>query len=671
MPNRLANETSPYLLQHSHNPVDWYPWGDEALMRAKSEDKPILLSIGYSACHWCHVMAHESFENEAIASQMNQMFINIKVDREERPDIDHIYMEAVQAMTKSGGWPLTIFLTPDLKPFYGGTYFPPEDRHNLPGFPRVLQAISESYHNHRSEIDQTAGQMAEMLAETTKHISNPEDLTEDIIKQAFLILRNQFDPQNGGFGRAPKFPNPLALEFLLRYYSRYKETEALSIVEITLNKMANGGIYDQIGGGFHRYATDIAWQIPHFEKMLYDNALLSRVYLHIYQITRNKTYAEIAEEILDYVLREMTSPQGGFYGTQDADSEGEEGKYYLWTIDEINQVSGAGTGHRLALYFGASSEGNFEGQNILHRTEHQENKDFILKAKTALLKRRENRVKPGRDEKVLASWNGMMLTTLAEAASILDRPDYRTAAIKNGEFMLELKQTSGKIMHMYSNGKGRIDGFLDDYAQVIEGLLALHTLTLEGKWLDAAVRLNESMVNLFSNPNTGLLSDTDGAQKDLIIRPRNEYDGAVPSAASTAALVVQKIGLISGNPEYKAIAGREINSVKTAMVQYPLGYCNWLCSLDFYLSDPKEVAVFGVRNNPQTKDLVKAINSRWIPNKVVIGFDQTDPEAFINSPLLKERAMKDGQSTVYICQNNTCQSPITDLVKLEEALGKH
>jgi uncharacterized protein YyaL (SSP411 family) len=671
MPNRLANETSPYLLQHSHNPVDWYPWGDEALMRAKSEDKPILLSIGYSACHWCHVMAHESFENEAIASQMNQMFINIKVDREERPDIDHIYMEAVQAMTKSGGWPLTIFLTPDLKPFYGGTYFPPEDRHNLPGFPRVLQAISESYYNHRSEIDQTAGQMAEMLAETTKHISNPEDLTEDIIKQAFLILRNQFDPQNGGFGRAPKFPNPLALEFLLRYYSRYKETEALSIVEITLNKMANGGIYDQIGGGFHRYATDIAWQIPHFEKMLYDNALLSRVYLHIYQITRNKTYAEIAEEILDYVLREMTSPQGGFYGTQDADSEGEEGKYYLWTIDEINQVSGAGTGHRLALYFGASSEGNFEGQNILHRTEHQENKDFILKAKTALLKRRENRVKPGRDEKVLASWNGMMLTTLAEAASILDRPDYRTSAIKNGEFMLELKQTSGKIMHMYSNGKGRIDGFLDDYAQVIEGLLALHTLTLEGKWLDAAVRLNESMVNLFSNPNTGLLSDTDGAQKDLIIRPRNEYDGAVPSAASTAALVVQKIGLISGNPEYKAIARREINSVKTAMVQYPLGYCNWLCSLDFYMSDPKEVAVFGVRNNPQTKDLVKAINSRWIPNKVVIGFDQTDPEAFINSPLLKERAMKDGQSTVYICQDNTCQSPITDLVKLEEALGKY
>jgi uncharacterized protein YyaL (SSP411 family) len=671
MPNRLANETSPYLLQHSHNPVDWYPWGDEALMRAKSEDKPILLSIGYSACHWCHVMAHESFENEAIASQMNQMFINIKVDREERPDIDHIYMEAVQAMTKSGGWPLTIFLTPDLKPFYGGTYFPPEDRHNLPGFPRVLQAISESYHNRRSEIDQTAGQMTEMLAETTKHISNPEDLTEDIIKQAFLILRNQFDPQNGGFGRAPKFPNPLALEFLLRYYSRYKEIEALSIVEITLNKMANGGIYDQIGGGFHRYATDIAWQIPHFEKMLYDNALLSRVYLHIYQITRNKAYAEIAEETLDYVLREMTSPQGGFYGTQDADSEGEEGKYYLWTIDEINQVSGAGTGHRLALYFGASSEGNFEGQNILHRTEHQENKDFILKAKTALLKRRENRVKPGRDEKVLASWNGMMLTTLAEAASILDRPDYRTAAIKNGEFMLELKQTSGKIMHMYSNGKGRIDGFLDDYAQVIEGLLALHTLTLEGKWLDAAVRLNESMVNLFSNPNTGLLSDTDGAQKDLIIRPRNEYDGAVPSAASTAALVVQKIGLISGNPEYKAIAGREINSVKTAMVQYPLGYCNWLCSLDFYLSDPKEVAVFGVRNNPQTKDLVKAINSKWIPNKVVIGFDQTDPEVSINSPLLKERAMKDGQSTVYICQNNTCQSPITDLVKLEEALGKH
>jgi uncharacterized protein len=649
--------------------VDWYPWSEEALKRARSENKPILLSLGYSACHWCHVMAHECFENEAIASLMNEKFINIKVDREERPDLDSIYMEAVQLMTKSGGWPLTVFLTPDLKPFYGGTYFPPEDRAHLPGFPKVLQVVLNAYNNHRSHIEQTAENITGTLINSVKKSAGNEDLNEGILKQAFLILQNQFDNDHGSFGSAPKFANPLALEFFLRYYSRYQEASALKMVELTLRKMAEGGIYDQIGGGFHRYAIDDAWQIPHFEKMLYDNAILSRVYLHTYLLTGNGFYAGIAEETLDYVLREMTSQEGGFYSAQDADSEGEEGKYYLWTLDEINSTLGIGPGQRACRYYGVNFEGNFEGRSILHRTQYDEIPDFIREVKRSLLDVREKRVKPARDEKILASWNGLMLASLAEAGFILDRQDYQTAALKNGLFLINSMFRAKKILHSYRNGDAKIDGFLEDYAQLTDAILFLHELTLEGKWLNVAAKLCEDMTALFLNPQTGLLSDTTAFRSDLILRPRNEYDGVVPSASSTAAHVFQKMALITGNPVYTSIASRELGSVKTGMQRYPLSYCNWLCDLDFYLSAPTEIAVIGSLKNSETRDMMRVLASKWIPNKVLVGLDPADRDPFNNSPLLTERTTIDGRTAVYICQNNSCRAPIMDSGALREALG--
>jgi uncharacterized protein len=666
--NRLIKESSPYLLQHAQNPVDWYPWGEEALKRASSENKPILLSVGYSACHWCHVMAHECFENNAIASLMNEKFINIKVDREERPDIDSIYMEAVQLMTKGGGWPLTVFLTPALKPFYGGTYFPPEDRPNLPGFPRVLKVVSEAYTNHRSDVLSTAEQIAGALIDTAKKSAANEDLNDGILNQAFLLIQDQFDNEHGGFGSAPKFPSPLVLEFLLRYYSRYQENSALKMVEVTLRKMAEGGIFDQIGGGFHRYATDDAWQIPHFEKMLYDNALLSRVYLHAYLITQNQLYSEIAQQTLDYVLREMTSPEWGFYCAQDADSEGEEGKYYTWTIDEVNDALGIELGQRACRYFGVSFDGNFEGHNILHRTEYFEIPDIIGKIKKSLLEIREKRVKPARDEKILASWNGLMLTTLAEAALVFNRQDYKTAALKNGSFLINSMIAGGKIQHSFKDGKARLSGFLEDYAQVIEGFLALHFLTLEGKWLNQAFGLGENIAALFINPDSGLLSDTEAFREDLIIRPRNEYDGVVPSAVSTAAGVLLKMARITGNSVYTNYAARELSSVKAAMLRYPLGYCNWLGNLDFYLSDPEEIAVIGSLESPETEEMMRIIASKWIPNKLLVGLDKADPQPFIRSPLLAERAMINDRTTVYLCQGNTCRPPIVDKEALFKAL---
>jgi uncharacterized protein len=666
--NHLAQETSPYLLQHAVNPVDWYPWGEVAIKRAQSENKPILLSIGYSACHWCHVMAHECFEDKAIASLMNDKFVCIKVDREERPDIDQIYMQAVQALTNSGGWPLTVFLTPELKPFYGGTYFPPEDKQNLPGFPRVLRTLSDVFAHRRSEIENTAASIVDLLKNTAVSASDSDNLSEDILKQAYSILRDQFDTQNGGFGAAPKFPNPLTLDFLLVYYYRYKDSNALEMVKSTLTKMAKSGIYDQLGGGFHRYATDNSWQIPHFEKMLYDNALLVRVYLHAYLITADKFYASVAEETLDYVLREMTDPLGGFYSAQDADSEGVEGKYYIWTASEIDEILGHDSSLNFKLAFGIDAVGNFEGKNILHRTDIIVDDETIRQGKKSLLQTREKRIKPGRDQKILASWNGMMLTALVEAALILDRQDYLSAAQKNAGFILDSMLVDGRLRHVYTDGKLKNEVFLEDYAQVIEGLLALHGATLEGKWLHTALSFTEKMVSLFSNPHTGLFSDVVISSSDLIFQPRNEYDGVVPSGVSVAVHILQKMAVITGNPVYNQIARREMVSVKTLMDRYPLGSSNWLQALDFYLSVLCEIALVAARNTEETRNLITVINSRWIPDKIFVGSDPFDPEAFTESPLLIHRSMINGLPAVYICRQNTCLAPITNAVELNKAM---
>lgn len=666
MPNRLAGETSPYLLQHADNPVNWYPWGEEAFSRAQAEDKPILLSIGYSACHWCHVMEHESFKNEEIASIMNENFINIKVDREERPDLDSIYMEAVQVMTGRGGWPLTVFLAPNGKPFFGGTYFPPEDMHGIPGFPRVLRTVADAYQNRRSEIEATVQQIVTALTSKTKISAAKEPLVTDILKQAYQSLRQDFDKENGGFGTAPKFPQPMALEFLLRYFHRSQNIYALEIVNLTLEKMAKGGIYDQLGGGFHRYSTDSEWLVPHFEKMLYDNALLSQIYLHAYLVTSDQLYRSIAEETLDYVLREMTDPQGGFYSTQDADSEGVEGKYYLWTPQEITEVLGKKDNKALSDYFGVTAGGNFEGQNILYVTRGLEPgaSNIIEQAKEALLKRREQRVKPGRDEKILASWNGLMLASLAEAACILDRQDYLAAAVANGSFLLDSMVVNGYLQHTYKGGQAKIDGYLRDYALVIDGLLALHQATFSGEYLRQAIRLGEVMVEQFWDEAAHTFYDTGHSHEDLFARPRIMYDGALPSGLSAATLVLLKLTKLTDKEQFEQISMRSLQSMQESMRQHPLGFSNWLCALDFYLSTPKVIAIIALRDNPMTLELLRTVCAIWLPNKVVAAYDPNDPTPISELKLFENRQMIDNQPTVYVCEHYTCQVPVTDSAAL-------
>jgi uncharacterized protein YyaL (SSP411 family) len=671
MSNHLAQEASPYLLQHADNPVDWYPWGEEAFARARSEDKPVLLSIGYSACHWCHVMAHESFENPETAGLMNELFVNIKVDREERPDIDSVYMEAVQTLTGSGGWPMTVFLTPEGKPYWGGTYFPPEDRHGLPGFPKVLRAAANAYRDRRGDIEQAANELLAAVSKNAERTRAIEPLTADILEKAGLALKQDFDPQNGGFGTAPKFPQPLVLEFLLRYFKRSGDRSYLETVELTLERMAEGGIYDQLGGGFHRYATDNRWLVPHFEKMLYDNALLSRVYLHAYVITGKQLYRRIAEETIDYVLREMTAPEGGFYSTQDADSEGIEGKYYVWTLDEIVQALGEARGKIIGDYFGVTREGNFEGRNVLHIADGKSAASGeIEQAKSLLLKKREQRVKPGRDDKVLASWNGLMLASLTEAAVVLDRRDYLEAAINNGSFLLNSMIIDGHLRRSYKDGVAKINGYLEDYALVIEGFLGLHQATSRGDWLRQAIKLAETMTEAFWDEAAKTLYDADDTHENLFMRPRSITDSLLPSGSSAATLVLLKLSRLTGNEQFQKIASHSLRSMRDYLERYPLGFANWLCALDFYLSTPGEIVVVGPGNNPATSELLRTVYSAWLPDKVVAAYDPDDPTRLSELKLFEGRQMINDRPTAYVCENYTCKLPVTDLSLLTDQLRR-
>jgi len=669
-PNRLAKETSPYLLQHADNPVDWYPWGDEALTRARTEDKPILLSIGYSACHWCHVMAHESFENEETALLMNDNFVNIKVDREERPDLDAVYTEAVQAITSGGGWPLTVFLTPEGKPFFGGMYFPPEDKYGMPGFPRVLRAVADFYQNRRSEVEQATQQIMSALEVKADIPTETKPPAIDILNEAFAALKRDVDTTDGGFGTSPKFPQPLVLEFLLRYYHRTDNQEALHVVTLTLEKMARGGIYDQIGGGFHRYATDNKWLIPHFEKMLYDNALLSQVYLHAHIVTGSLLFRRITEEIIDYVLREMTSRDGGFYSAQDADSEGMEGKYYLWTHDEVTEVLGKETASIVNAYFDITAHGNFEGRNILNISgpPQTEEPDAIKQAKASLLKIREKRVRPARDDKVLSSWNGLMLASLAEAACTFGRDDYLAAAVANGSFLLKAMMCEGYLKHTYKDGKARIEGYLDDYALVIEGLLNLHQATFSGMWLREAIRLTDVMIEEFWDESAGMLYDAGKRHQALFARPRNTQDGAMPSGSSAAALALMKVSRLTGSERLEQITMKSLKAMQGKISRYPLGFGNWLCALDFYLSPSKEVVIVGSRKNAAIADLLQVLFNTWHPNQVVVAYDPTDATPTDNLMLVKNRTMINGQPTVYVCRRYSCQTPVNDPDSLQKQL---
>ena len=681
MPNNLINETSPYLLQHAHNPVEWNPWGEEALARAREEDKPILLSIGYAACHWCHVMESESFENPDIAALMNQNFVCIKVDREERPDLDSIYMNAVQALTGSGGWPMTVFLTPDGKPFFGGTYYPPVDRGGMIGFPNLITRVAEAYKTRRGDILETTQQVLSQIQTLSQTTPSQDPLGVDILHLAYVGLGRSFDYENGGFGGPPKFPPAMTLEFLLQYHHMTKEPMVLDMIEMTAEKMARGGVYDQIGGGFHRYSTDAHWLVPHFEKMLYDNALLSRMYLHTYQATERPWYRRIVEETLDYVLREMTDPLGGFYSTQDADSEGEEGKFFLWTLEEITAVLGSEEGPLIAAYLGATDAGNFEGRNILNLPEGIESfakeadvsveqlVTALQRAKTSLREAREERVHPARDEKILSAWNGLMIRSFAEAASVFNNDDYRQAAIRSASFVLDALRKDGRLLRTYRDGQAKLNGYLEDYAFMAHGLLALYEATFDHRWLEEAHNLADQMLDLFWDEDEKVFYDTGKDHEALVVRPRDLFDNATPSGSSVATDVLLHLSVLTGDNDYSVKAATNLRSMQQTLSRVPQGMGYWLSALGFYVSIPKEIVIVGDGSSPDTQALKDVVFQGYIPHKVVVG---SDPGMTVGTsvamPLLEDRGMMDGRATAYVCQNYMCQLPVTDPDALAQQL---
>ncbi|HZT41329.1 MAG TPA: thioredoxin domain-containing protein [Chthonomonadaceae bacterium] len=685
-PNRLAQETSPYLLQHAHNPVDWYPWGEEAFQKAQKEDKPILLSVGYSACHWCHVMERESFENEAIAAVMNEHFVNIKVDREERPDVDAIYMNAVQALTQQGGWPMTVFLTPEGRPFFGGTYFPPEDRYGHPGFRRVLEAVAHTWQTRRDELEaqgqallshlDEAGDFARLLPDSV--------LTPALLDNAYQALASHFDARNGGFGGAPKFPQPANLDFLLRTYRRTSNPEPLAMVEKTLQRMALGGIYDQLGGGFHRYSTDAHWLVPHFEKMLYDNAQLAQVYLRAYQATGNPFYRVVAEETLEYVLREMTAPEGGFFSAQDADSEGVEGKFFVWTPEEVQEVLGERDAAVFSAVYDVTPPGNWEGKSILNVVmsvpeaarkfglSEEEIAGILERGQEQLFAVRERRIKPGLDDKILTAWNGLMLSALAEAAAVLDRDAFRQAALRNAEFVLAKMTTRDadghlRLLRTYRNGTAKLNGYLEDYAFYAEGLCRLYEATFDVRWLDAARSLVESMLAHFGDSEQPGFFATSDDHETLIQRLKDWDDNATPGGNSVAVEVLLRLAHLIGDDSYRQRAEAILRKLGMALERHPLGFARMLGALDFYLSTPKEIALIGDPVEPETQALIRAVFRPYLPNKVVAL--ALSPEAAPPSlPLLADRPLRNGHPTAYVCENFTCKEPVTDPAALETQL---
>lgn len=670
--NSLINETSPYLLQHAHNPVDWYPWGAEALDKARAEDKPILLSIGYSACHWCHVMEHESFENEEIAALMNEHFVNIKVDREERPDLDHIYMNAVQMMTGHGGWPMTVFLTPEGVPFFGGTYFPPEDRYQMPGFRRVLISMAESYRARPDDIAQTAQAMRQELARAGVPTGSSEVITKSILDSAYTSIVRNYDKRNGGFGGSPKFPPAMSLEFFLRTHHRTRDTASLAMVEETCRKMAEGGLYDHLGGGFHRYSTDARWLVPHFEKMLYDNALLSRLYLHLHQATHDHFARRIAEETLDYVLREMTDAGGGFYSTQDADSEGHEGKFFVWSADEVTSALGTTEAAMFSAYYNVTPAGNFEGSNILHvnrpladvATEFsvsvEELNKVLSRGRKLLFEIRELRVKPGRDEKVLTGWNGLMMVSFAEAAIILGREDYLGAAVRNADFLLANLQKDGLLLRTWKDGAAKLNGYLEDYSCLIDALVTLFEVTGNLRWLKEAITLADKMVEEFWDDQDGGFFFTGKSHETLIVRFKDYLDNATPSGNSVAADVFFRLSHLLGNETYARKAVTILRLTSASMARYPSAFGRALGAMDFYLSTPKEIAVIGEPESPDTLALLQTIWGNYLPNKIVAVANEPADEPSDLVPLLRDRTQISGKAAAYVCENYTCQSPVTD-----------
>jgi uncharacterized protein YyaL (SSP411 family) len=678
--NHLIKETSPYLLQHAHNPVDWFPWGEEAFEIARRDQKPVLLSIGYSACHWCHVMEHESFENEAIAKLMNDNFVNIKVDREERPDLDQIYMNAVQLMTHHGGWPMTVFLTPEAVPFYAGTYFPPEDRFNMPGFPRVLISLAEAFRERPEDIQQTAASVLSELQRSTATSESVEVLSSELLDTAYRGIIKGYDETNGGFGGAPKFPPAMVLEYLLQTFHRTGNQQALDIVRHTARKMAEGGIYDHLGGGFHRYSTDARWLVPHFEKMLYDNALLSRFYLHYYQVDHDEAAKGIVEGILDYVVREMTDPLGGFYSTQDADSESVEGKFFVWSQDEVKELLGEHDAALFAAYYNVTLAGNFEGENILNVTRDLQEvaraegvaperlSETLRKGRRKLFEAREKRVKPARDEKVLTAWNGLMLASFAEAGAVLDQPAYTEVAKRNARFVLGNLRRDGLLLRTYKDGQAKLNAYLEDYAFYIDALVTLFETTGELEWFQEARSLTNTMIDEFWDEQEGALFYTGRSHEDLIVRSKDFFDNATPSGNSVAASVLLRIGLLTDNSDYQRRAATILRLSAASLRRYGAGFGRMLCALDFYLGKPKEIAIIGAAGSADTQSLRKAIWAPYLPNKVVAQAISGDTSAADTISLLRNRPEIEGKATAYVCEQFVCKQPVTKPTELASQL---
>ena len=677
--NHLAGQTSPYLLQHSHNPVDWYPWGEAAFAKARGEEKPVFLSIGYAACHWCHVMERESFEDEETAALLNDRFVSIKVDREERPDVDSIYMDAVQAINGHGGWPLSAFLTPQGRPFYAGTYYPPEPRHGMPSFRQVLTRLSDAWRERPGEIHTQALRVTEAIAHAGQAEGSLEPLTVKIPAKALSRLREQFDRRWGGFGDAPKFPQPMTLEFLLRQALR-GEPDALEMVVITLDRMADGGMHDQVGGGFSRYSTDGAWHVPHFEKMLYDNALLARLYVRAWQVTKNARYRRVATDTLDYLVREMRHPGGGFWSSQDADSEGVEGKFFVWSWDELVAL----VGEAVATAFGATREGNWEGANVLWHplpfagiaagfdlTADALGAE-VDAARATLLKARERRVHPGTDDKVVTAWNAMAIEAFAEAGRAFDMPAYVEVAERCANFLLaELRGPGGRLLRSWRNGVAGGPGFSDDHAVLSSALLALYTTTFDVRWFREARSLADALLDRFEDQDRGGFFLTgDDAAGDLVLRPKELYDNAVPSGNSVAAELLLRLSLLTGAAGYADAAERAIRLVGDGAMRAPGGFGHALCALDLYLGPSREVAVIGDLAAPDTRGLLAELAAAYRPNVVVALTAPGDAASRDAVELLRERPQVDGDATAYVCERFACKLPVTSPAALAEQLAE-
>ncbi|MBA2114524.1 thioredoxin domain-containing protein [Bremerella alba] len=672
MPNRLAHETSPYLLQHANNPVDWYPWGSEALEKSKQEEKPIFLSIGYSACHWCHVMEHESFESQEIADYLNEHYVCIKVDREERPDLDQIYMNAVQLLTGHGGWPMSVFLTTELMPFYGGTYWPPTASRGMPGFDQVLRAVVDAWANRRDVALQQSRILTERLQKIGLGTAESSEIPPGRVGMAVRQMEESFDPQHGGFGSAPKFPHTMNVDLLMRHFVDTRNEKLLPMATTTLDKMAMGGIYDHLGGGFARYSVDAYWLVPHFEKMLYDNSLLISNYVDAYRLTKSANYARVAKESCDYILRDMTDEHGGFHSTEDADSEGEEGKFYVWTPKEVDQLLGDPLiAERFRQVYDITVAGNFEGHSIPRLkksiaeyaqefgTTEQELRDEMQRAREVLFNARCQRIRPGKDDKILASWNGLMIEALAKAGATFNESAYIDAAQKAATFVLEkMTDDAGRLLHTYRHGTAKLSAYLDDYTYLASAMFALYEATFEPRWLEHSQKLIDTAIEHFYDTESGGFFYTADDHEQLIARNKDFYDHSVPSGNGVAALVLAKLGKLLGNAKYLQLAQETMSAAADVLQKHPIAAGQLLVAYD-YLHQPDSEVVIAAADRASCGDLIHAIHNQYQPNTLFVLAIEGEDLGTSLEPLVAGKTLLDGQPTVYVCENFQCNAPVS------------